>query len=149
MAIPSKPSQCLKFSLCSLHTAERFTFPTCSSDFSLLHWRLELKSFSGFPIKSSSKTLAWHLRPVILPQVFFLRPISSTLVAQLCPTLCNPTRLLGPWKSPDKNTGVGCHSLFQGIFLIRGWNRGFLHCRQILYRLSHLGKYTIFRNSVV
>ena len=25
-----------------------------------------------------------------------------------------PTRLLCPWNSPDKNTGVGCHSLLQG-----------------------------------
>ena len=24
-----------------------------------------------------------------------------------------PTRLLRPWDSPDKNTGVGCHFLFQ------------------------------------
>ena len=27
-----------------------------------------------------------------------------------------PTRLLCPWNSPDKNTGVGCHSLLQEIF---------------------------------
>ena len=27
-----------------------------------------------------------------------------------------PTRLLWPWNSPGKNTGVGSHSLFQGIF---------------------------------
>ena len=26
------------------------------------------------------------------------------------------TRLLCPWDSPDKNTGVGCHFLLQGIF---------------------------------
>ena len=25
-------------------------------------------------------------------------------------------RLLYPWDSPGKNTGVGCHSLLQGIF---------------------------------
>ena len=29
-------------------------------------------------------------------------------------------RLLYPWNSPGKNTGVGCHSLFQGIFLTQG-----------------------------
>ena len=28
-----------------------------------------------------------------------------------------PARLLCPWDSPGKNTGVGCHSLLQGIFL--------------------------------
>ena len=27
-----------------------------------------------------------------------------------------PTRLLCPWDSPGKNTGVGCHFLLQGIF---------------------------------
>ena len=39
---------------------------------------------------------------------------------QSCPTLCNPfrqqlTRLLCPWDSPGKNTGVGCHFLLQCI----------------------------------
>ena len=41
-----------------------------------------------------------------------------------------------------KNTGVGCHFLLQGIFLIQGSNLGLLcllHCRQILYPLSHQG----------
>ena len=27
-----------------------------------------------------------------------------------------PARLLFPWDSPDKNTGMGCHLLLQGIF---------------------------------
>ena len=27
-----------------------------------------------------------------------------------------PARLLCPWNSPGKNTGVGCHALLQGIF---------------------------------
>ena len=48
-------------------------------------------------------------------------------------------RLLCPWKSPGKNTGVGCHSLLQGIFLTQGLNAGLLHCKQILYHLSHQG----------
>ena len=39
----------------------------------------------------------------------------------------------------DKNTGVGCNSILQGIFLTQGLNLGLLHCRQILYRLSHQG----------
>ena len=29
-----------------------------------------------------------------------------------------PARLLCPWDSPGMNTGVGCHGLLQGIFLI-------------------------------
>ena len=31
-----------------------------------------------------------------------------------------PTRLLCPWDSPGKNTGVGCHALLQGIFPAQG-----------------------------
>ena len=38
-----------------------------------------------------------------------------------------------------KNTGVGCHILLQRIFPTQGWNSGLLHCRQILYHLSHQG----------
>ena len=30
---------------------------------------------------------------------------------QLCPTHCDPSRLLCPWDSPGKNTGVSCHLL--------------------------------------
>ena len=47
--------------------------------------------------------------------------------------------LLCPWDSPGKNTGVGCHSLLQGIFPTQGLNPGLLHCRQIVYYLSHQG----------
>ena len=43
---------------------------------------------------------------------------------QSCLTLCNlwtvATSLLCPWDFPGKNTGVGCHALFQGIFLTQG-----------------------------
>ena len=49
------------------------------------------------------------------------------------------TRLLCPWDSPGKNTGVGCHAHLQGIFPTQGWNLGLLHFRQILYCLSHQG----------
>ena len=31
----------------------------------------------------------------------------------------------------------GCHCLLQGIFPTQRSNPGLLHCRQILYRLSH------------
>ena len=44
-----------------------------------------------------------------------------------------PTRLLHPWDSPGKNTGVDCHFLLQGIFPTQGLNPGLLHCRWILY----------------
>ena len=50
-----------------------------------------------------------------------------------------PFRLYSPWNSPAQNTGVGSHSLLQGIFPTQGLNPGLLHCRQILYQLSHQG----------
>ena len=39
----------------------------------------------------------------------------------------------------SKNTGVGSHSLLQGIFSSQGLNQSLLHCRQIFYCLSHQG----------
>ena len=46
---------------------------------------------------------------------------------QSCPTLCGPVDLSSAGfsvrgNSPGKNTGVGCHALLQGIFLIQGLN---------------------------
>ena len=41
-----------------------------------------------------------------------------------------PARLLCPWNFPDKNTGVGCHALLQGVFQPQGLNPhllGLLH----------------------
>ena len=65
------------------------------------------------------------------------------LVARSCLTLCDPMDCRLPdssihGDSPGKNTGVGCHALLQGIFPTQGSNPGFLHCRLVLYHLSHL-----------
>ena len=46
--------------------------------------------------------------------------------------------------SPGKNTGVGWHALFQGIFPTQGSNPGILHCRWILYHLSHQGSPVVY-----
>ena len=48
-----------------------------------------------------------------------------------------------------KNIGVGCHALLQGIFPTQGSNLclpHLLHCRRILYPLSHLGSPLILHN---
>ena len=50
-----------------------------------------------------------------------------------------PHGLYSPWNSPDQNTGVGSRSLLWGIFPTQGSNPSLLHCRQILYQLSHQG----------
>ena len=68
----------------------------------------------------------------------------QVLVAQLCSTLCDPVDCSSPGSSdcgdsPGKNTGVGSHSLLQAIFSTQGSNLVLLHCRWILYCLSHQG----------
>ena len=65
-------------------------------------------------------------------------------VTQSCLTLCNPMGCSLPGSfvhggSPGKNTGVGSHAFLQGIFPTQGSYPGLLHCRQILYLLSHQG----------
>ena len=47
---------------------------------------------------------------------FLIFLLLFVLVAQSCPTLCNPidyrlAKLLCPWNYSGKNTGVGCHFL--------------------------------------
>ena len=60
-------------------------------------------------------------------------------IDSLWPHRLQPTRLLCPWNSPGKNTGMGHHSLLQGIFLTQGSNPDLPRCMQILYCLSHQG----------
>ena len=48
-----------------------------------------------------------------------------------------PARLLCPWNSPGKNSGVDCHSHLQGIFPTQRSKLGLQNFRQILYCLSH------------
>ena len=63
------------------------------------------------------------------------------LVTKSCPTLATSWVVAHqapcPWDFPGKNTGLGSHSVLQGIFPNHGSNLGLLHCRQILYHLSH------------
>ena len=55
--------------------------------------------------------------------------------------LVAPRRLLRPWDSPGKHTGMGCHFLLQGIFLTQGANPHIsaISCisRQVLYHQCH------------
>ena len=48
-----------------------------------------------------------------------------------------PSRLFSPWDFPGENTGGDCHALLQWVFPTQGSNPGLLHCKCILYRLSH------------
>ena len=46
----------------------------------------------------------------------------SVMSNSLWPHGLQPARLLCPWHSPGKNTGVGCHFLLQVIFMTQGSN---------------------------
>ena len=110
------------------------------SNISVLHWVwavLQLELDSSHP---------WLHRPGGQGQDCPFSKPCMCLVAQSCPTLCNPLdySLPGscPWEFSDKNTKVGCHFLLQGIFLIQGSKLHLLcllHCSLILYPLSHWG----------
>ena len=66
--------------------------------------------------------------------------VSHSVVSDSLPSHgLQPARLLCPWDSPDKFTGVGSHSHLKGIFLTQGLKPGLLHCRQILYHMNHQG----------
>ena len=68
----------------------------------------------------------------------------KVLVTQFCPDCLRPhepqpTRLLCPWDSPGKHTGVGCHFLLQGIFPTEGSNLFLLHWEGDSLPLGQLG----------
>ena len=66
----------------------------------------------------------------LLTQVTFLSAsfclhacsVGSVMSDSLLPHGLQPTRLLCPWDSPGKNTAVGYHAFFQGIFLTQESN---------------------------
>ena len=93
--------------------------------------------------KSSYKmtaTLGHHFHRASKPERPTFACLAAVIVAQSCPTLCDPTdpaSLLCPWDFPGKNTGVDCHSLLQRIFLTQELNLGLLYCRRTLSPLSY------------
>ena len=70
----------------------------------------------------------------------------KVLVAQSCPTLCDPMDCSPPGSSAHgilqaRILGWIANSFLQSIFPTQGSNPTLLHCRQILYCLSHQGSY--------
>ena len=110
-----------------------------------VRWPAQVKDMAAGVLTFSSKSSGPeqdHVTSSFLMQIIIHD--SLCLVAQLCPTLCNPTDCSLPGSSvhgdsPAKNTGVGCHTLLQGIFPTQGSNPGLTHCRWTLYHLSHQG----------
>ena len=112
-----------------------------------------IKGF-GFPRWAKGlRTFRWYFNLINWPnccpkQLNFLAAFKyvcfAVLNCSVCLTFCNPMECSPPGSSgrgvfSNQNIGVGCQALLQGIFLTQGSNPGLLHCRQILYCLSHQG----------
>ena len=83
--------------------------------------------------KDTDHSFTFRHPDILVPFILF-----SEIFSVLSNSL-RPHRLYSPWNSPSQNTEVGCCSLLQGIFPTQGSNPGLLHCRWILYQLSHQG----------
>ena len=87
-----------------------------------------------------------YFQPIILASIDCLNQLSGCavlyLVAQSCPTLCDP---MGTARQALLSMGTLQARILEwvampprGIFPTQGSNPGLPHCRQILYHLNHL-----------
>ena len=92
-------------------------------------------------VQRSSDSIPWssktsiHQLPLPIPSaslLFFL--VTKSRPALLWPHALQPGRLLCPWDFPCKSTGLSCHFLLHGIFLIQGSNSHLCIGRWILYQ---------------
>ena len=87
------------------------------------------------PWDSPGKTLEWVAISFSNTLALFVESVSHSAMSDSL--RCRG--LYSPYNSAGQNTGVGSLSLHQGIFPPQGSNPGILHCRMILYQLSHKG----------
>ena len=79
------------------------------------NWLTWLRDW-GWQGQSIVTDIFWE--PKIKPEITEHVPVSDSLWSYWL----KAARLLCPWDSPGKNTGVGCHALLQGIFPTQGSN---------------------------
>ena len=115
-----------------------------------LDWRHCSADYSYRSVKLKQKVNRWQQE-----KCFMVKKKNTPPIGQICVHTCmcsvgsvlsdsaihglQLTRLLCPWNSLGKNTGVDSCSLLQRILLTQGLNSGLPYCRQILYHLSHQG----------
>ena len=68
-----------------------------------------------------------------------VKSVSRSESDSTAPWTVQPAWFVCPWDSPAKNTGVVCRAFLQGIIPSQETNLGLLHCRRIIYCLSHQG----------
>ena len=136
-----KAFYCHKIKSKRLNMIPKSSHGLSSSQLSCFHFYLSQTMLLFVLLLCSFVFCNWH-QEAILPHLFLKwtwKWSRSVVPDSLWPHGLQPTRLLCPWNSPSRNTGVGCHFLLQGIFPTQGSNLGLPHCRQTLYQLSHQG----------
>ena len=111
--------------------------------------------FTLFDNKDTAYQTIWRLAHSSLqsacPTLLFLCwvrvcSVASVMSNSLQPYELLPPRLLCPWDSPGKNTGLGGCAPSSGDLLTQGWNPCFLHLllyrRRILYHWATQGSPT-------
>ena len=81
--------------------------------------------------------LSWPTHLIVY--LFPMHEVTSVMSDSLQPYALKPTRLLCPWDSPSKNTGVGNYTLPQGSFPTQGLNPHLLWllcCRWVITRAT-------------
>ena len=116
---------------------------------SAFHWVLWRGPLGGsqrktvFPVKRTSQSFGWEVwgPPGASQLIWRLRErVYCSVVSNSLPSYgLQPARLLCPWDAPGKITGLGCHSLLQGVFPTQVPNPDLLHCRHVLYCLGPQG----------
>ena len=117
------------------HTLLQGIFPSQGLNPGLMHCRQILYHLS-------------YREVLVIPSLTFLLNCCCCLVAKSGTTVLQPhglwpTRLLCPWDFPGKNSGVGGHFLFQGIFPSQGLNPCLLHWQVDSLPLNHQGSLEI------
>ena len=72
----------------------------------LLTW-IKGSLLNGFPFNGHCNTIKQ------LSRFYYYYQVASVVSDSVLPHGLQPTRVLCPWDSPGKNTGVGCHFLLQ------------------------------------
>ena len=89
--------------------------------------------------KNTPSTNHHSAKDILIVALYFLILVKWSENRSVVSNILRPHGLYSPRNSRGQNIGVGSRSLLQRIFPTQGWNPGLLHCRQILYQLSHKG----------
>ena len=98
-------------------------------------------------------SLTFYFLLIISNKYMCVCQVASVVSSSLSRCGLKPSRLLCPWDSPGKNTGVGCHVLFQGISSTQGSNPKYiLHWQARSLPLAPPGKpskYVLSGNNIL